>query len=127
VLEEKIAECVSIPSAISLPHRTLQAATDESFLVVTLARMKETDVQKLQDEYARLVAGLDAGGGDNDDNDSDAGAVVRGREEDDMLANPVLPADLVQEAIPGNIRKAEHFVAFMKRFIEYLKVRRPGA
>ena len=27
------------------------------------------------------------------------------------------------EAIPGNIRKAEHFVGFMRRFIEYLKVK----
>lgn len=36
-------------------------------------RMKETDVQKLQDEYSKLVEGL---GRDND------GA------EDDMLANP---------------------------------------
>ena len=35
----------------------------------------------------------------------------------------VLPEDLLKEAIPGNIRKAEHFVAFLKRFVEYLKVR----
>lgn len=34
----------------------------------------------------------------------------------------VLPDDLLNEAIPGNIRKAEHFVAFLKRFVEYLKV-----
>jgi DNA excision repair protein ERCC-2 len=34
----------------------------------------------------------------------------------------VLPDDLLSEAIPGNIRKAEHFVAFLKRFVEYLKV-----
>jgi DNA excision repair protein ERCC-2 len=33
-----------------------------------------------------------------------------------------LPADLLNEAVPGNIRRAEHFVAFLKRFIEYLKV-----
>ncbi len=34
----------------------------------------------------------------------------------------VLPEDILKEAIPGNIRKAEHFVAFLKRFVEYLKV-----
>lgn len=34
-----------------------------------------------------------------------------------------LPEDLLKEAVPGNIRRAEHFVAFLKRFIEYLKVR----
>lgn len=34
-----------------------------------------------------------------------------------------LPDDLLQEAVPGNIRRAEHFVGFLKRFVEYLKVR----
>jgi len=34
-----------------------------------------------------------------------------------------LPDDLLKEAVPGNIRRAEHFVAFLKRFVEYLKVR----
>ena len=34
----------------------------------------------------------------------------------------MLPDDLLKEAVPGNIRKAEHFVAFLKRFVEYLKV-----
>lgn len=29
------------------------------------------------------------------------------------------------EAVPGNIRQAEHFVAFMRRFVEYLKVSTP--
>lgn len=36
-----------------------------------------------------------------------------------------LPDDLLREAVPGNIRRAEHFIAFLKRFIEYLKVRLP--
>ena len=36
--------------------------------------------------------------------------------------SPALPDDLLKEAVPGNIRRAEHFVAFLKRFIEYLKV-----
>ena len=34
------------------------------------------------------------------------------------------PTDhVLQEAVPGSIRKGEHFVAFMKRFVEYLKTR----
>jgi hypothetical protein len=44
-----------------------------------------------------------------------------------MLADKrglALPEDLLKEAVPGNIRRAEHFVAFLKRFVEYLKVRR---
>ncbi len=39
--------------------------------------------------------------------------------KDGLLA---LPDDLLKEAVPGNIRRAEHFVAFLKRFVEYLKV-----
>lgn len=63
----------------------------------------------MTDEYEKLVSGLREA---NDHN-----------EEDDLLANPVLSDDMIQEAIPGNIRKAEHFIAFLKRFIEYLKTR----
>ena len=39
------------------------------------------------------------------------------------MVGTALPDDLLKEAIPGNIRRAEHFVAFLKRFVEYLKVR----
>ena len=36
------------------------------------------------------------------------------RETVQWLANPALPEDIVREAIPGNIRRAEHFVAFLQ-------------
>ena len=86
-------------------------------------RIKKTDASKLQDEYAKLVEGLQE--------------ADEAREEETFMANPgmlsclscgsfsrrpVLPDDLLKEAVPGNIRKAEHFVAFLKRFVEYLKV-----
>ncbi len=90
--------------------------------------MRDSDQQKLQDEYEKLVEGLR--GADD------------GRQEDSFMANPsklgrpvnvefrwvlltslpALPDDLIKEAVPGNIRRAEHFVAFLRRFIEYLKV-----
>lgn len=34
----------------------------------------------------------------------------------------VLPDDVLIEAAPGNIRKAEHFVGLLKRIVEYFKV-----
>ncbi|TFY60783.1 hypothetical protein EVG20_g7289 [Dentipellis fragilis] len=68
--------------------------------------IKKTDASKLQDEYAKLVEGLQETAAD----------------EDTFMSNPVLSEDLLTEAVPGNIRKAEHFVAFLKRFVEYLKV-----
>jgi DNA excision repair protein ERCC-2 len=89
-----------------------------------ITEMKETDADKLKNEYAKLVEGL---------RDAD-----EAREEDAFMSNPgsfvnlimlkttngnlALPDDLLKEAVPGNIRRAEHFVAFLKRFVEYLKV-----
>lgn len=72
-----------------------------------IEEIKKTDASKLQDEYAKLVEGLQEAASD----------------EDAFTSNPVLPEDLLTEAIPGNIRKAEHFVAFLKRLVEYLKTR----
>lgn len=71
--------------------------------------MKANDSEKLQNEYEKLVEGLRQAEID--------------REEELFMSNPVLPKDLLDEAIPGNIRKAEHFISFLKRFIEYLKTR----
>uniref|UniRef100_A0A3Q3MQB5 General transcription and DNA repair factor IIH helicase subunit XPD n=1 Tax=Mastacembelus armatus TaxID=205130 RepID=A0A3Q3MQB5_9TELE len=75
----------------------------------TIHKIKETDAAKLKEEYRRLVEGL-----------KEANVA---RETDIYLANPVLPDEILQEAVPGNIRTAEHFVGFLKRFLEYLKSR----
>ncbi|TYJ57741.1 hypothetical protein B9479_001595 [Cryptococcus floricola] len=88
------------------------AARSVNKLSDKIAEIKETDAQKLTDEYQKLVEGLQQA------NDDEGGA-----EDNDMLVTPVLSADMVDEAVPGNIRKAEHFIAFLKRFIEYLKTR----
>ncbi|KAJ7774817.1 hypothetical protein B0H16DRAFT_1508535 [Mycena metata] len=71
--------------------------------------IKTTNSAKLLDEYAKLVNGL------QEESADDA--------EDGFMSNPLLPNDMLNEAVPGNIRKAEHFVAFLKRFVEYLKTR----
>lgn len=71
--------------------------------------MKEDDQKRLQDEYAKMVQGLRD--------------VYQARESDQMLANPVLPDDILREAVPGNIRHADHFLGFLNRFIAYLKTR----
>ncbi|KAG6335367.1 hypothetical protein ID866_3730 [Astraeus odoratus] len=84
------------------------AARSVTKLGEKIEEIKKVDAARLQDEYTKLVDGLQ---------DSIADAT----DEDAFMANPVLPDDLVKEAIPGNIRKAEHFVAFLKRFVEYLK------
>ncbi|KAJ5053984.1 uncharacterized protein L3040_000272 [Drepanopeziza brunnea f. sp. 'multigermtubi'] len=78
-------------------------------LEIKITDMKNSDADKLKSEYAKLVEGLR----DADD----------ARQEDAFMSNPALPDDLLKEAVPGNIRRAEHFITFLKRFIEYLKTR----
>lgn len=80
-------------------------------LEVKIQEIKRTDASKLQNEYQRLVRGLQ--GSELEQVEDEAG----------VIATPVLPNDLLQEAIPGNIRRAEHFTAFLTRFVEYLKTR----
>lgn len=85
-----------------------KATRGANSLVEKITKMKDEDSDKLKNEYAKLVEGLQ--------NAEEA------RQEDAFMSNPALPDDLLHEAVPGNIRRAEHFVAFLKRFIEYLKV-----
>uniref|UniRef100_A0A673L9Z3 DNA 5'-3' helicase n=1 Tax=Sinocyclocheilus rhinocerous TaxID=307959 RepID=A0A673L9Z3_9TELE len=96
--------------SVNITRRTLdRCQTNVETLQNTISRIKETDAAKLQEEYRRLVEGL-----------KEANVA---RETDMYLSNPVLPDDILQEAVPGSIRTAEHFVGFMKRFLEYLKAR----
>lgn len=39
---------------------------------------------------------------------------------DAWLANPALPDDILREAVPGNIRRAEHFLAVLRRLVRFL-------
>ncbi|KAJ9102663.1 hypothetical protein QFC19_004772 [Naganishia cerealis] len=117
LLDPKIADQVSKEMSkdsivvFDEAHNIDSAARSVTRLSEKIEEIKRTDAGKLQDEYAKLVAGLQEAN--------------EGREEDDVMANPVLSDDMIKEAVPGNIRKAEHFVAFLKRFIEYMKVRLP--
>ncbi|KAL1960847.1 hypothetical protein VTO42DRAFT_5830 [Malbranchea cinnamomea] len=96
--------------SIDLTEDSLRKASrGASNLERKIEEMKATDAEKLQNEYQKLVEGL---------READ-----EARQEETLMANPALPDDLLKEAVPGNIRRAEHFVAFLKRFIEYLKTR----
>ena len=43
--------------------------------------------------------------------------------EDQGLANPLIAADVLNEAVPGGIRRADRFLHFLKRLLEYLQLR----
>lgn len=95
---------------LDLTEDVLHKATrGANALNAKVSDLKKHDLEKLQHEYEQLVAGLRE--------------LEIARLEELFVQNPVLPNDLLQEAIPGNIRRAEHFVLFLKRFIEYLKTR----
>ncbi|CAN7134792.1 unnamed protein product [Brassica rapa subsp. narinosa] len=72
-------------------------------------RFKATDAGRLRAEYNRLIEGL----------------ALRGdlSGTDQWLANPALPNDILKEAVPGNIRRAEHFVHVLRRLLQYLEGR----
>ncbi|KAF1899171.1 hypothetical protein Lal_00019293 [Lupinus albus] len=72
-------------------------------------RFKATDAGRLRAEYNRLVEGLALRG--------DLPAT------DAWLANPALPDDILKEAVPGNIRKAEHFIHVLRRLVQYFEGR----
>lgn len=71
--------------------------------------MRDEDTNRLNEEYQRMVQGL-----------KDASVQ---RDTDMILANPVLPNDVLTEVVPGNIRNADHFLSFLRRFVEYIKTR----
>lgn len=96
--------------SIDITDESLRKATrGANNLEQEVEQLKSTDAEKLANEYEKLVQGLQEA--------SDA------RNEDAFMSNPALPDDLLKEAVPGNIRRAEHFIAFLKRFVEYLKTR----
>ena len=77
--------------------------------------MKVHNNNRLQDEYRSLLSGI-----------IEQGVISHNNEaypNDSILANPLMPQDVLEEAIPGNIRKAEHFIAFLRKIIEFLKER----
>ena len=43
------------------------------------------------------------------------------KSESEVLSHPILQKDIVKEAVPGGIRKAEHFLPMLRKIIVYLK------
>ncbi|ELU01094.1 hypothetical protein CAPTEDRAFT_167887 [Capitella teleta] len=101
--------CIESMSCVISRRTVDKCHTNIEKLQECIDTIKEHDQQKLKDEYLRMVEGL-----------RDANVA---RETDVVLSNPVLPDEVLQEAVPGGIRNAEHFLVFMKRFLEYIKTR----
>lgn len=101
--------CIESLSLYLTDDSLKRASRGANKLAEAVDDMKAQDNEKLRNEYEKLVEGLRQN--------------EIAQNEELFMANPVLPQDLLDEAIPGNIRKAEHFISFLKRFVEYLKTR----
>ncbi|KAJ0742611.1 putative DNA helicase [Helianthus annuus] len=96
--------------SVSVRKQTIEGATRNiNKMAQEINRFKATDAGRLRAEYNRLVDGL-----------AQRGDLPTG---DTWLANPALPDDILKEAVPGNIRRAEHFLSVLRRLVQYLKGR----
>ncbi|GMJ01133.1 ULTRAVIOLET HYPERSENSITIVE 6, ARABIDOPSIS THALIANA XERODERMA PIGMENTOSUM GROUP D [Hibiscus trionum] len=96
--------------SVSIRRQTLEGATRNLDRISReIDGFKATDASRLRAEYNRLVEGL----------------ALRGNLPiaDNWLSNPALPDDILKEAVPGNIRKAEHFLHVLRRLVQYLSGR----
>lgn len=96
--------------SVSVRRQTLEGATRNlNRISQEIDRFKATDASRLRAEYNRLVEGL----------------ALRGNLPitDNWLSNPALPDDILKEAVPGNIRRAEHFLHVLRRLVQYLRGR----
>eukprot|EP00878_Enallax_costatus_P041534 GHUV01048340.1.p1 GENE.GHUV01048340.1~~GHUV01048340.1.p1 ORF type:complete len:177 (+),score=73.61 GHUV01048340.1:857-1387(+) len=96
--------------SVNLRQHTLNAARRNIQKLETEVRKAQAaNRARLDEEYRRLVGNLVEA------------QQLRGGEE--WLANPALPEDIVRESMPGNIRRAEHFIGFLRRFVAFLAER----
>lgn len=96
--------------SVSVRRQTLEGARRNlNKMRQEIEKFKATDAGRLRAEYNRLVDGL----------------AQRGNLSisDTWLSNPALPDDILKEAVPGNIRRAEHFLHVLRRLVQYLEGR----
>ena len=75
----------------------------------SLDQMKEKDAGRLREEYERLVNGL-----------AESGTLPFNAE---LMSNPVLPEEILHQAVPGNLRRADNFVKYMRKLVHMLRGR----
>ena len=116
--------------SVTLDKRLLDASSRNILqLQQRVLQAKVSDQQRLQQEYRSLVSGLREQGllPSQSQSQSNSQHVPPAPLADDPAqGSPVLPRDILAEAVPGNIRKAEHFLLFLKKVVEHLKLKMRG-
>nr|CCC92351.1 putative DNA excision repair protein, Transcription factor II H complex, XPD subunit [Trypanosoma congolense IL3000] len=101
--------CVEVMSLVITKEDAAQAKENVKRLGDAVDRMKATNRQKLQEEYDRLVNGLAMA----------QMARAAGSNTTASVHVPAIPQDIAEEAIPGSLRQANHFLAFMQRLVDF--------
>ena len=126
--------------SINLNRKRLErAAGNLKNLSKRVEEVKRKDKEKLEREYQQLVSGLQQSGAlpvygaqstapssSTSSSSSSSSAVMVPPSllaQNSNLGAPILPADIIAEAIPGNIRRAEHFIKFLQDLVTHLKTR----
>jgi DNA excision repair protein ERCC-2 len=101
--------CIEVMS-INFRLPTLEAASKNITRISSeIERMKQTDASRLREEYERLVHGL-----------AQSGTLPINAE---LASNPVLPDEILTQAVPGNLRRADMFVKYLRKLVHYLTQR----
>ena len=97
--------------SVNIRQQTVEGARrNVAKLATAVETSKKKGEQRLKDEYQRLVRGL-----------AQHSPQSLPLQDAEVLQNPLLPADIAREAVPGNIRRAEHFLNFLRRLVDFLK------
>jgi len=109
--------------SVAMDNRVLENASNAlTELEAAVSKARSAQQERLTQEYSDLVAGLRVW-------TSEQGlaslmpATSAVADSVYPVAPPVYSEDLLTEAMPGNIRKGEHFLVFLRRFVEYMKMR----
>jgi DNA excision repair protein ERCC-2 len=104
--------------SVSLDSNSLdQSAASVGELGQRVREMEQQNNSRLNDEYRRLCNSLGGGGGGGGGGGAGKSAT------DTILASPTLPNDVLEEQMPGTIRKAKHFVAALNNVVQYLRAK----
>ena len=108
--------CIEVMS-INFRTQTLEACSRNLNRVsAELDKMKQTDANRLRDEYERLVHGLQQSG-----TLPAAGEVAANPVPALLPSVGVLPEEILTQAVPGNLRRADSFVKYMHKLVAFLK------
>lgn len=112
--------------SVDLEEPTLSMAfRNVTQLRSAIAGAKRSAVDRLEQEYSRIASGLPLAMTNSQHfhlrSGSRSGRRVRSGE--DIPVTAVLPTDILQEAVPESVRKAEEFVDFLHRLVTFLQRR----